>query len=620
MTWFTNLRTQTKLMCGFALLAIAMVGVALYAITGLSRANDVMTGAHREEEAVKAIQVALTDVAEVSGTVREHMLDDSPAAISPRIERLAAVRADLTGQLAHASERLPDLEDQATLRRIAELRAEAGKHDDAADAAGARNDRPATLAALGRVLEQERLIGVEADQLVAHIEARIDRRFAASKAAYRAFRRNLMVTLVITLLVAGLAAWTMAQSLSRPLRRAVEVLDRVAAGDFTTTLALDRDDEVGKLAAALGRASANVRGALQQVRTVSNSVAGAAQQLAGAAGEISSGAQEQAASLEQTAASIEQMTATIKQSADNARQASQLALDSRAAAEGGGQVVHQAVAAMGEINASSKKIAEIIGTIDEIAFQTNLLALNAAVEAARAGDQGRGFAVVAAEVRSLAQRSASAAKEIKGLIHDSVRKVDTGSELVNRSGTTLAEIVLSVKRVADIVTEMASAAREQSAGVDQINKAIAQMDQVTQSNATATEEMSATAQHLTGQAEDLRATVNRFRLDDAAGVASGATTDAHAGASMLTGASLGARTAASVVASAARPRASTGVVVRAPRTDASARVRAAGRVAGVPAPMSTSVRLRRRNAGPHSHGVAAMDALMAELDDGFDET
>ena len=202
------------------------------------------------------------------------------------------------------------------------------------------------------------------------------------------------------------------------------------------------------------------------------------------------------------------------QNADSAKQANQLASAARDTAEKGGQVVTSAVAAMSEINTSSKKIADIITAIDEIAFQTNLLALNAAVEAARAGEQGRGFAVVAAEVRSLAQRSATAAKEIKTLIQDSVRKVDAGSQMVNKSGEVLLEIVSSVKRVTDIVGEIAAASREQSAGVDQISKAMAQMDQVTQQNASQTEELSSTAQSLSSGAEQLQALVTRFRLED----------------------------------------------------------------------------------------------------------
>jgi methyl-accepting chemotaxis protein len=253
--------------------------------------------------------------------------------------------------------------------------------------------------------------------------------------------------------------------------------------------------------------------AIVEVDDIANSVASASQQLAAASEQLSSGAQQSASSLEETASSLEEITATVRQNADNADQANQLANSSRETAEKGGAVVAQAVDAMGEINRSSRKIADIITTIDEIAFQTNLLALNAAVEAARAGEQGRGFAVVAGEVRNLAQRSATAAREIKGLIEDSVQKVETGSELVNKSGETLGAIVTSVKRVTDIVAEIAAASREQTAGIEQINKAVAQMDQSTQATAAQMEELSGTATSLSSQSEQLQAVVEQFNLN-----------------------------------------------------------------------------------------------------------
>jgi len=252
--------------------------------------------------------------------------------------------------------------------------------------------------------------------------------------------------------------------------------------------------------------------AIVQVDDISNSVASASQELAAASQHLSSSAQESASSLEETASSLEEITATVRQNADNADQANQLANSSRETAERGGVVVSQAIGAMGEINKSSRKIADIITTIDEIAFQTNLLALNAAVEAARAGEQGRGFAVVAGEVRNLAQRSATAAREIKGLIEDSVQKVETGSELVNKSGETLGAIVTSVKRVTDIVAEIAAASREQTIGIEQINKAVAHMDQSVQSTAAQMEELSGTAMSLSGQSEQLQEVVDQFHL------------------------------------------------------------------------------------------------------------
>jgi methyl-accepting chemotaxis protein len=306
------------------------------------------------------------------------------------------------------------------------------------------------------------------------------------------------------------------RAITRPVARAVEVLGKVAEGDLSATIEAESNDEIGQITRALQRAVEGVRTALLEARTVSNAVAGASEQLSSASEDISSGAQEQAASLEETAASLEEITSTMNQNAENARHAAQLASGSRDVAERGGGVVASAVRAMSEITEASRRIADILTTIDEIAFQTNLLALNAAVEAARAGEQGRGFAVVAAEVRALAQRSSAAAKEIKGLIANSSTKVNAGSAEVNECGKALQEIVTSVKRVTDTVGEIAAASREQNTGIAQVNQAVTQMDQVTQANAAQTEEMSATAAALADQAKQLRKLVARFKLDDEA--------------------------------------------------------------------------------------------------------
>ncbi len=284
-----------------------------------------------------------------------------------------------------------------------------------------------------------------------------------------------------------------AQEQQRKVANVLQLVNEVAQGNFEIKFPDLGRDSIGQVASALEATVDAIRDSLTQVRDVSETVSTASEQLSSTSREIANGAQVQASNLEETASSLEEITSTIKQNSDNAQQARQLASGAREVAERGGSVVSDAVSAMGEINASSKRIADIITTIDEIAFQTNLLALNAAVEAARAGEQGRGFAVVAAEVRNLAQRSASAAKEIKNLIQDSVNKVQNGTELVNKSGATLNEIVTSVKRVSDIVAEIAAASKEQLSGVEQVNKAMSQMDRVTQGNAAQTEEMSGTS-------------------------------------------------------------------------------------------------------------------------------
>ncbi|MGJ7569957.1 methyl-accepting chemotaxis protein [Variovorax sp. RB2P76] len=333
-------------------------------------------------------------------------------------------------------------------------------------------------------------------------------------AADHASGQTLLLALsAIALVLGALFAWRLTLGIVRPLGRAVTVAETVAAGDLSADIVVESRDEAGQLMHALREMNASLAKVVGEVRSGTETIATASGQIASGNQDLSSRTEEQASSLEETAASMEELTSTVKQNADNARQANQLAVSASEVAVRGGSVVGQVVDTMGSINASSKKIVDIIGVIDGIAFQTNILALNAAVEAARAGEQGRGFAVVASEVRSLAQRSAAAAKEIKTLIGDSVEKVEEGSKQVEEAGRTMEEIVGSVRRVTDIMGEITAASQEQTSGIEQINQAISQMDQVTQQNAALVEEASAAAQSLQEQAGSLVQSVSIFKLD-----------------------------------------------------------------------------------------------------------
>ena len=337
--------------------------------------------------------------------------------------------------------------------------------------------------------------------------------FEQSQARYASSRIIAISAMALGLLVGIVMAVSMISGIMRALKEALKLARSVAEGDLTQRVEIHSNNELGQLLQALGAMNDKLVGIVTQVRHGTDTIATASSQIAAGNMDLSSRTEQQASSLEETASSMEELTSTVKQNADNARQANQLAIIASGIAVKGGAVVTEVVDTMSSINDSAKKIVDIISVIDGIAFQTNILALNAAVEAARAGEQGRGFAVVATEVRSLAQRSAAAAKEIKTLIGDSVDKVDAGSKLVAQAGSTMNEVVESVKRVTDIMAEISAASNEQSAGIEQVNQAVSQMDQVTQQNAALVEEAAAAAGSLQDQSSQLAKVVGAFKLD-----------------------------------------------------------------------------------------------------------
>ncbi|MFO1293750.1 MAG: methyl-accepting chemotaxis protein [Rubrivivax sp.] len=331
-------------------------------------------------------------------------------------------------------------------------------------------------------------------------------------------RLALVVGTLVALAIGGVVAgsWLMQRRLTADIARALALSREVAAGNLTAEAPSRRDDEVGDLLQALGRMVAQLRESMRTVHEATQSMGTAAREIASGNADLSQRTEQAASSLQQSASAMEQLTGNVSHTAESARTASQLAASAAEVAERGGAVVGQVVSTMDEINGASKRIADIIGVIDGIAFQTNILALNAAVEAARAGEQGRGFAVVAGEVRSLAQRSAEAAREIKGLIGASVDKVESGARLVADAGSTMNEIVASVQRVTDVIAEISAAAAEQSSGIGQVNGAVAQLDQATQQNAALVEQSAAASDSLRAQTQQLAAVVASFRIGQAA--------------------------------------------------------------------------------------------------------
>jgi methyl-accepting chemotaxis protein len=313
-----------------------------------------------------------------------------------------------------------------------------------------------------------------------------------------------------------LLAWVITRSITQPLKDAVDIASRVAAGDLSSEVEARGGDETALLMRALRDMNGGLRQIVTEVRGGTERISAASREISRGNADLSSRTEEQASSLEETASSMEELTSAVQQNADNAKRANEFALGASQVAEAGGKAMDDVIAMMGGISDSSRKIAEIIGVIDAIAFQTNILALNAAVEAARAGDQGRGFAVVASEVRNLAQRSADAAKEIKGLIQKSAERVDGGARLVEGAGKTMGEIVLAVKRVTGIMSDIASASQEQLTGIQQVGRAVTEMDRVTQQNAALVEESAAASEHMSAQAQQLVGLVERFKVDDAA--------------------------------------------------------------------------------------------------------
>jgi methyl-accepting chemotaxis protein len=512
---FRNLRIATRLGASFAMLVAVALALAFYGRWALGDVGTALRSV-MEDRMVKVGQ--LRDVKDnlniTARAVRNIVLiDNDTAALEAEKKRIDAARLLNSALFKKQEESATSDKGRALLKELAERRAGYSALVDKAVTLGLANkDDEAREVLLKEIRPVQSAYFKALDDLIALQTESMD---TSKKDALDLVERA-GFTLVLLALLAGVAsaaiAWAAARSITLPLREAVDVARRIADGDLSREVVVRSRDETGRLLAAMRDMQGGLLRVVGQVRGNADSVATASVQIAQGNQNLSQRTEEQASALEQTAATMEQLNITVRNNAESAKQAHRLAQGASDVAARGGEAVGQVVTTMRGISDSSRKIADIIGVIDGIAFQTNILALNAAVEAARAGEEGRGFAVVAGEVRTLAQRSAQAAKEIKGLIGRSVEQVEQGSVLVDRAGQTMGEIVGSIRRVSDIVSEISTASEQQSAGISQVGDAVGQMDQVTQQNAALVEESAAAAESLRGQAEELVQVVAAFRL------------------------------------------------------------------------------------------------------------
>ncbi|RAS09325.1 methyl-accepting chemotaxis protein [Cupriavidus alkaliphilus] len=531
MSFFRSLSIRTRLLAGFGTLAGVVLVVSAYSLHALGEAtagfNDYLNG--------------LNARADMAAQVRNAV---DRRAIAARNLVLVTDAAELEREKADALRAHEDV--QARLARLSEMVRQPGVSDDARKLV---EDVARVEAQYGPVATG--IVGLAVERKIEEAVGRIDKQcrpllaaLIKSTDAYAEFtkarqkemerrletdyerQRNLLILISLVSAVIALAGGVLiTRAITRPIQRAVEVAGTVAGGDLGARIEVDRHDETGRLLAALRDMNERLTATVTSVRASSGNIAISTSEIARGNADLSSRTEEQAASLEQTAASMEELTETVRQNTENARQASELARSAADVAQRGSTTVQRVVGTMQDISASSSKIAEITGIIEGIAFQTNILALNAAVEAARAGEQGRGFAVVASEVRGLAQRSSSAAKEIKELIEASGRQVQDGSSLASEAGQTMAEVTQAVARVTGIVEEIATASAEQTRGIEQVNQAIVQIDQVTQQNASLVSEAANASRALEEQGRELSEVVAFFRLPGEAGtVAAGAGT------------------------------------------------------------------------------------------------
>src|SRR5450830_6669 len=513
MRWFYDLKIALKLILTIAIIAFFMLALGLFAIAQLDKvnqaANDLASNWLPAIRTLSNIKLSLARVRSgeslyIQASEKKERVEYEQA-IRKIVDDLAVQQQIYMTQISANEERTMFLEVTKSIEifltehKKIMLLAQTEKREDANSLL-----RASTKFYRQTLAELEKIVVISDKGAIASNNSAYE--------IYHSARTWIIGLLLICICASILIAVWIARIVSLPLNEAVKVAQMVASGDLTSRIDVNSKDETGQLLEALKNMNDNLLKIVSSVRQGTDTISTASSEIASSNMDLSSRTEQQAGSLEETASAMEELTSTVQQNAVNARQANQLAVSASAVAIQGGDVVNRVVETMRSINESSRKIVDIISVIDGIAFQTNILALNAAVEAARAGEQGRGFAVVASEVRSLAQRSSAAAKEIKTLINDSVTKVDTGSKLVEQAGSTMDELVSSVKHVTNIVGEITTASHEQSRGLEEINRAITQMDAVTQQNAALVEEAAAAALSLQEQAGKLSQTVSVFKL------------------------------------------------------------------------------------------------------------
>lgn len=511
----SNMKIGARLGVAFAVVLALLVFISITAIYNMSTMNSVTNTLVTQDfvetklasDALDNARGSIARVFEIVSTTNEDGVREARDRLKSNISKLDEALTKLEGAVhTQAGKDIFDKIKESRNRYVASY------EKTLATVASNRDD--AVKMAFGDTYKELHTLADNLRTMVEHQQTNFKNNGELSSQTYSSSRNQMIIYSVIAIALGVFAAFYITRSITTPINQAVSIAETIASGDLTREFSAQSTDETGKLIQALHEMNSSLVNIVGEVHSGVSTIMHATGEISQGNLDLSARTEAQAGALEETASSMEELTSTVKQNADNARQADKMAQQATEVAIKGGQAVSQVVDTMEAINASSKKIVDIISVIDGIAFQTNILALNAAVEAARAGEQGRGFAVVASEVRNLAQRSAAAAKEIKELIGDSVDKVETGSRQVDVAGLTMNEVVKSIKQVTDIMGEITSASQEQSQGIDQINTVIIEMDNTTQQNAALVEEAAAASKALSDQSNNLMSVVSAFKIND----------------------------------------------------------------------------------------------------------